>query len=110
VLAGFCEGEMDFFQSRDDLQIWTMAQGGSAGAEALREVRSPDGNLHWQVLKIIRDSSRLFEILRDYSAVRLSSCSLSKKAMETELLFSIWTLLMTSPQREEPLDWQLHAG
>ena len=51
---------MDFFQSRDDLQIWTMAQGGSAGAEALREVRSPDGNLHWQVLKIIRDSSRLF--------------------------------------------------
>ena len=91
---------MDFFQSRDDLQIWTMAQGGSAGAEALREVRSPDGNLHWQVLKIIRDSS----------AVGLSSCSLSKKAMETELLFSIWTLLMTSPQREEPLDWQLHAG
>lgn len=56
---------MDFFQSRDDLQIWTMAQGGSAGAETLREVRSPDGNLHWQVLKIIRDSSRLYIQLSD---------------------------------------------
>ena len=59
---------MDFFQSRDDLQIWTMAQGGSAGAEALREVHSPDGNLHWRVLKIIRDSSRFFEI------IQLSDC------------------------------------
>ena len=78
-----CERERWIFQSCNG-QIWTMAQG-AAGAEALRKVRSPDGNLPWQVPE-------------DYSRFSCQTVFmlLVKGRGNRKKPFSIWTLMTSA--------------